>query len=399
MLFYLQVDHFDNLQKQFGIEVVEEGVAQLAYFIDSLLPEKVSFGRIREEAFALIIASSDTEKGLALANRIVKEVSSHIFNTSSNSFTCTLSIGLTLIGEVTGSADEGLSTCQKAVAELQTPDASGKSGNGAKLHETVFDLSNGENISDSDIQRIGRQLIKKNLVSVAFQPVVSLHGLEDEFYEVLMRIQPEGFAAGEIPADFIAKVFKTDIGCELDKLVIESALEKLRDKKALAPHTRLFIHLSQATIADEKFIPWLQKTLERFRLAPADLVFQMREMDISRQLGKAANMLERLRNFGAGTGLTHYGLAINPLTIFHKIAVDYVKVDGVLSDKAQKDKNALTNLKGILTELKGEKLKVIVPFIESATIIPTLWQGGVDFLQGHYIQQPTADMNFDFSQE
>lgn len=395
LLLYLQMDQYDQVQKSLGIGKTEEGITQLAKFLDSMIAEKVVFGRIREDAFILVLATSDTEKGLSFGNKLVQEVSSRFFNTSAGSFNCTLSVGITLIGEATASADEALSACQKAISELHQ---SGKPGNGVKLNEHVFDFRAGE-ASDEDILRMGRQLIKKNQVMVAFQPVISLHGLKDEFYEVLMRPAADAFAEGEIPADFIAKVFKTDIGEELDKLVISQALRKLAEKKLTSPQVKLCIHLSRATIEDEKFVPWLQKAIDAHSLPPGDLVLQMREIDIGRHLQKATTMLERLRNIGTGTGITHFGVSINPMTIFSRISVDYVKIDGMLSDKAQKDKNALTSLKSLLAELKSPKRKLVVPYIESATIIPSLWQAGVDFLQGYYIQPPQAEMNFDFSQE
>jgi multidomain signaling protein FimX len=393
-LLCLQVDHFAEVQKQFGIGNTEEGITQLAYFLDGLVPDKVVFGRIREEAFILILNSNDREKVQALASRLVKEVSAQIFKTSSASFTCTLSIGITPIGEATVTADEALTNCMLAIEDLTGP---GQNGNGVKFHEPVIDLSVA--ITDSDILRIGRQIIKKEMVDVAFQPIISLHGVKDEFYEVFMRIRPDAFADGDVPADFVARVFKTEIGRELDRLVISKCLNKLVEKKKSAPNTKLCIHLSQSTIEDEKFVSWLQSTMENLYLSPSDLVFQMREIDISRHLGKAAVMLDRLHNFGAATGLTHYGLTINPTTIFSRIKIDHVKLDGHLSDKAQKDKNAMASLKELLAGLKETKTKVTVPFIESAAIIPTLWQAGVDFLQGYYIQPPQPEMDFDFSQE
>ncbi|MCK9503206.1 MAG: EAL domain-containing protein [Porticoccaceae bacterium] len=398
LLFYIQVDQYENLQKHLGIGKTENGITQLAHFLDTLIPERVVFGRIREEAFVLILPSNDAEKSLAFANRLVKEVSSQIFKTDNSSFSCTLSIGITFIGEATASADEGLTACQKAIAELQGGDGLGKQGNGVKFHEPVLELG-ATSLSDNDAIRIGKQLLKKDLVTVAFQPIISLHGLNDELYEVLMRVAPGGLPETELPADFIGRVFKTSIGIDLDKAVITEALKKLASKKKTAPNTRLLMNLCLATIEDEKFIHWLQKTIETSQVSPRDLIFQMREIDISSRLGNAANMLERLHNFGASTGLTHYGLAINPLTIFNKIAVDYVKVDSVLSEKAQKDKTALTTLNNLLTELKGKNCKIIVPHIESATIIPSLWQAEVDFLQGYYIQEPSTEMAFDFSQE
>ena len=146
-------------------------------------------------------------------------------------------------------------------------------------------------------------------------------------------------------------------------------------------------------------MPWLQKSFERSEISPHDVIFQMREIDIAHHLGDAARMFERLKNLGAETCLTHYGLAINPSAIFNRISVKYVKIDGSITSKAQKEKPALDTLKQLLTDLKNHEHTIIVPLIESATIIPTLWQTGVDYLQGHYIQMPDTEMNFDFSEE
>jgi EAL domain-containing protein (putative c-di-GMP-specific phosphodiesterase class I) len=38
-----------------------------------------------------------------------------------------------------------------------------------------------------------------------------------------------------------------------------------------------------------------------------------------------------------------------------------------------------------------------VPFVESASVLSTLWQAGVNYIQGHYLQGPTQSMDYDFS--
>jgi multidomain signaling protein FimX len=48
--------------------------------------------------------------------------------------------------------------------------------------------------------------------------------------------------------------------------------------------------------------------------------------------------------------------------------------------------------------MTGTGVNTIVPFVERASIIPTLWQQGVQYIQGHYIKKPSPDMDFDFSE-
>jgi EAL domain-containing protein (putative c-di-GMP-specific phosphodiesterase class I) len=38
-----------------------------------------------------------------------------------------------------------------------------------------------------------------------------------------------------------------------------------------------------------------------------------------------------------------------------------------------------------------------VPFVESASVLATLWQAGVNYIQGHYLQGPSQSMDYDFA--
>ncbi len=48
--------------------------------------------------------------------------------------------------------------------------------------------------------------------------------------------------------------------------------------------------------------------------------------------------------------------------------------------------------------MTGTGVDVIVPCVEKAYILPILWQQGVQYIQGHYINKPSFDMDYDFSE-
>ena len=35
--------------------------------------------------------------------------------------------------------------------------------------------------------------------------------------------------------------------------------------------------------------------------------------------------------------------------------------------------------------------------VESATVLSALWQAGANYIQGHYLQEPSTEMNYDFA--
>ena len=41
----------------------------------------------------------------------------------------------------------------------------------------------------------------------------------------------------------------------------------------------------------------------------------------------------------------------------------------------------------------------VVPMVENANILSTLWQAGANYIQGYYLQEPSTEMDYDFSTE
>jgi EAL domain-containing protein (putative c-di-GMP-specific phosphodiesterase class I) len=43
------------------------------------------------------------------------------------------------------------------------------------------------------------------------------------------------------------------------------------------------------------------------------------------------------------------------------------------------------------------KVRTIAPLVENAQTAAALWSAGVDFIQGDFVQEASADLDFDFS--
>lgn len=396
LLYYLQIDQHDMLQKRLGINTTEQGIIQLAHFLEQRIDGHLGFGRIREDAFILIGRNLDSDESLAFARGLLTAVSEQIFDTGNGTFSCTLSIGISTVNEASTSADGCLENCLAAIAKLHEG-ATDKPGNDAGFFEPVYQVSSPD-ISATELVNIGRQLISRDMIDLLFQPIISLRGATDEFYEVRMAVKA-GAITDTKPEDFLHRLFATEAGRDLDRQVISLAVRRLGAKLRDAPKTCLFLSINEASIADTQFLPWLRNLLKESRVDAGQLVFQLREIDIGRNLGKAATLLTGLAQLGARTALTHFGLSINPMAMLKKLAVNYVKVDGLLVEKTQKGAEAVQNLTGMITALKEEGQQVIVPHIETAAIIPTLWQANVDMIQGHYVQAPQPDMTYQFADD
>lgn len=393
LLWYLEVDGHEALRRELGISLVEEGIQQLAAFLVDILGADVPLSRIREDAFVCIVAAQDHEVVRADAAALLERVGEAIFETGEGSFTCTLSIGMTPITELATSVDASLSACQLAIAEWREQHPGGGGVCFAALHEHADEAV----LDDSDRQAIARQLLESDGFEVLFQPVIPLHGHPEHFYSTQIRLRTDGRKAG-LSDDFLSLVRQGSAGPDFDRHLLRCAATCLADKKRTAPQTRLFFELSDMTLLDETFPAWLAALTDELGLAADDLVPQIRETAIGRQLGKVASVAGLLAEGGFRVALSHFGLAFNPTMTLSKIKAPFVRVDSILVDKASRDARSLNQLLELIGSIKEAECAVIVPDISSAAMIPSLWQARVDFMEGPCVQEAQLGMEFDFGE-
>lgn len=65
----------------------------------------------------------------------------------------------------------------------------------------------------------------------------------------------------------------------------------------------------------------------------------------------------------------------------------------------QKGEDSKEQAKEMIQTLQSMGKLTIVPLVESAALLSTLWQAGVNYIQGYYLQAPSTEMNYDFSEE
>ena len=87
---------------------------------------------------------------------------------------------------------------------------------------------------------------------------------------------------------------------------------------------------------------------------------------------------------------------MNPFNTLKHLHIDFVKVDRSFSRDLSNADNQEA-LKTLLASLHSQAKMTIVPFVESASVLAILWQAGVNYIQGHYLQFPSQSMNYDFA--
>jgi len=230
---------------------------------------------------------------------------------------------------------------------------------------------------------------------LVFQPIVSMQGDPAERYEVLMRMYKEGQEL--LPETVFGATQRHRLGMVLDRWVVGQSIRLLRERQNRVQSTTLFVNISPAVLRDSEFATWLKAGLEKTGVAAGKLVFEMAETTAEQHLLELCEFLDKVKPLGCAFSLERFSGSEQSLELLKKLPVDYVKLDGDFARDLVEDKNKQQQLKTLAQELNTLGLTTIAGNIEKLPTLFALWNCGVNYVQGFFLQQPHAEMNYDFT--
>ena len=389
-LAYIQLDNFASVQSDIGIAGADMVLADIATLIREALPEGTILARFGDEIFTALIKEKSLEEGRAIGDSIRAAVEDHMSEVQERTVQVTASIGITLISENTDDAEEIMTRAHQASEQVREENPL---GNGV----AVFDPASVKKIDPSDTGAVVQDAIDKGLFKLLFQPVIDLRGGSGELYEAFLRMVDED--GKEVsPNDFLGAASQQELSEKIDRWVILQSIKLLSDHRADGHDTKLIINITGESLKDQTLLPWLSVALKAARMPSDAIVFQFSESDATTYLKQAKEFTRGLKELHCKVSISRFGCALNPFNTLKHLEVDYLKVDGSFMKDIGSDESR-ESLKEMVAAAHAQGKLTIAPFVESAAILSTLWQIGVNYIQGYYLQAPTEQMNYDFSSD
>jgi len=395
-LYYISVDRFTQHRNNLGMADTDAMLASVAGCLKSAVEPGATLAHFSDEEFLLLVTGIDSEQHLKKATELCKKVEGHICSAGNKSVQVTISIGIAPISESATNPDEILKRAHQAADEARSE---GKDGTGNRIKMYAPKLSAGD-VDNSAILEVIRHALTKEAFNILFQPIISLQGDTDEHYEVLVNVKDGSGNPVDTGKLFQAVESDKELAIKLDRWTILKATKLLAQHRAKNPKTHLMINLTSASLQDASLPQWLGVALKAGNLPTSSIVLQISENDATNYLNQAKTFTDLIRAMGARTSIKHFGCSLDPFkTLTHLGSVAFIKVDGSFSSDIQKKNEDSKALKELITQLTTAGKKSIIPMVENATLMATLWQSGAHFIQGNYLQAPSPSMNFQFSEE
>ncbi|KFI23777.1 GGDEF/EAL domain-containing response regulator [Nitrosococcus oceani] len=389
-LLYIAIDQFNRVRARVGIGASDLVVVDVARILQQYCDEKVILARFGDEVFTLLLPHGSDEQEDALAEQLRQAVDRHLVEMDERSINVTCSIGICRIGESAPGGQQILERAHKACLKAQEA-----GGNRIERYRPVIeDLTDQEKIKQWEVQL--REAMNKDGFCLFYQPIVSLHGETEEIFEVLLRMTDD--AGGYIlPEKFLEPAAQLKLMGEIDRWVIAKAMSVLHSRHQVGQLTRFFVKLSDPSIHDKNLLPWLKKHLQESGLDARSLIFEISESSALNYLKRVQQLVEGLRVLGCQFALEHVGTGLDTSNCLKHINVDYLKIDGAFIENLLQDEQNQEAVKIIIEMAKEAGKPTIAEFVSDANTLALLWQFGLDYAQGRYIQEPNQFLSYEFS--
>jgi diguanylate cyclase (GGDEF)-like protein/PAS domain S-box-containing protein len=387
-LAYIRIDRFASLQAEIGLGDSDRLLAELAQLLRGQFPQNAELARFGDDAFAVLMDEATPKQLEQPLTELLKKVEGHLFDVGGRTVQTSLSIGVAALDEQTAKARDVVDRAHRCAEELTD-------GNALRIYDPARELAAAA--SRGNVLAMLQQALEKNSFRLLFQPIISLRGDSHEHYEVLLRLlDAEG--AEVPPGEFLDAAKEAGLASKIDRWVLLNSIKLLAEHRNKGHSTRLMVHLSGTSLQDPSLLSWLGAALKASRLPPDSLVFQLDENDAVAYLRQAKALTQGLAGLGCRVALNQFGCVLNPLNTLKHLDADFVKIDGSYTQDLSRQENQEA-LKQLLAQLHEQAKQTIVPFVDSATVLATLWQAGVGYIQGQYLQGPSQSMDYNFSSD
>jgi sensor c-di-GMP phosphodiesterase-like protein len=208
-----------------------------------------------------------------------------------------------------------------------------------------------------------RRAIRRDRLRLVYQPIVTLSDRRIVGAEALARWTDE--EDREVGPDvFIKLAEECGFVSEITRLVVRHVLQDFRETLRSSPGFRISINVAAADLADPKFLPMLDGSLQKAGVKAQSLAIEITERSTARQQ-VALDTILRLRKQGFSVDIDDFGTGYSSLAYLHELSVDSIKIDKTFTHSIGTEAASAAILPQIFAMVEPLNLRVIVEGIET----------------------------------
>ncbi|HEY4920393.1 MAG TPA: EAL domain-containing protein [Xanthobacteraceae bacterium] len=380
----IDLDRFKQVNDSVGMAVGDSILLTLARRLARLLKPQDTLARLSGDQFSLILLSEkEPQRIIAFAETLRKALRSPISFNDREIF-LTASVGLALADGQPHRNEEVLKD-----AELAMYHAKRIGGDRIEVFKPAMRARKTDRLT---IESELRRALEREEITILYQPIVRLEDRSVAGFEALARWDHPKMGRMS-PSEFISVAEEIGLIVDLGLFVLERTARQLGiwQRAARGGRAPLFasVNVSSRQLLRHDLIHDLRTVLARSGLARGTLKLELTESLVMENPELAAQMLQRMKELGAGLALDDFGTGHSSLSYLQRFPFDTIKIDQSFVRTGAKGKRPVI-LRSIISLAHDLGMEVVAEGAETDSDAVELYQLGCEYAQGFAFGEPMS---------
>jgi diguanylate cyclase (GGDEF)-like protein/PAS domain S-box-containing protein len=379
----IDLDRFKQVNDSVGIAVGDSILLTLARRLGRLLKPQDTLARLSGDQFALILLSErESERIIAFAETLRKGLRAPItFN--DREILLTASMGIALADGQPHRNEEVLKD-----AELAMYHAKRIGGDHLELFKPSMRARKTDRLTlESELRRA----LERDEITILYQPIIRLEDRSVAGFEALARWDHPKMGRTS-PSEFIAIAEEIGLIVDLGMFVLERTAKQLATwQRTIRQREPIFasVNVSSRQLLRQDLINDLRAVIARTGIARGTLKLELTESLVMENPEHAAQMLQRIRELGAGLALDDFGTGHSSLAYLQRFPFDTIKIDQSFVRANGKGARPVI-LRSIVALAHDLGMEVVAEGAETDSDAVELYQLGCEYAQGYHFGEPMS---------
>ncbi|MDQ3752663.1 MAG: bifunctional diguanylate cyclase/phosphodiesterase, partial [Actinomycetota bacterium] len=383
-VFYVDIDHFKDINDNLGYEAGDELLLAVAKRLQDTLRPADTVARLTADKFGLVLDDlSDIAQAMTVAFRMTNSLEEPLKVAQLDIFV-TASIGIALQTEQEENAELLLAHALEAKNR-----AKDKGDGGCEVFHAGLAA---EALERLNLEEEIRRAVDDDELSLRYQPLVRISDREVIGAEALVRWEhpTRGTLA---PIEFFPLAEATGLIVPLGKFVLDRVCRQARawqEEGATSSGMRINVNLSPKQLLVGDVLSDVAEVLSRSGLESDSLVLEVAESAVLDNLEMATKLAIGLDRLGVQLAIDDFGKDLNAIDFVLQCPIRALKLNRALVDGVETQENSRAVIRHICSLAHERSIRVTAVGVETEGQLKQLDALGCDVAQGFLFHRPMS---------
>ena len=383
---FLEIDGTAQLHVRFGIAVLEQLIVAAGRVLAAAVGERHVAAQINDDAFLILANDLDDEALHALARTLRDQLMQRRFEAGGSAVRLRVFVGICPLRFGFEDAVALLDTADRACRDAHDSDEGIACFQPVEAVELTLEAARVAQL---------REAIGSDGIGLMYQPIVALQGGGQAQYQTFLRLR-DAKGRQRPAAEILPLAERAGLTVDVDRRVLTRVMDVLRRQFDVGSPVRLFVPQAMASFVARDQAIFLKAEMAARKLPGSALVLECRLEDAVLNMPALRTFANAMLGDGIRLCLVRYSHGIEAGRLLEEIPLGFVKLASkYVAADASRELQEEARLAIDAAHRIGSQ--VIGHSIEDAQMAATLRMSGIDYIQGHLVQSPMDELDYDFN--